>query len=346
MNRYLATRGKRLGFIEPRLPDHPIKHIEHNSDRTKDENMAPPHITSTSKHDRRQEVILLASLGWGYKRIAEKTSIPTSTVRDIIKRFNTRGSTQDAPRSGRPLKVTKDVSQAIESIADENPWSSLQDLTKKLHTLDIKIGRSSVNRTVKQLGFELRIPRKKPYLDSFKKIRRKYWCKWLDQDFSKTSMWWRRMVWLDECKVEFEGYRRRQRVRIKAGHEFADQNLAPSFRSGRFGVGCWAAFTYGSRTPLIRIRQRQPSERTSKSDRLGTNGDLYGFEINEPYLVPYLFSLGIEDYWVVQDNAGYHYSGENRRIYPAYGVQILPLPSSSPDLNPIENVWAILKARL
>lgn len=84
----------------------------------------------------------------------------------------------------------------------------------------------------------------------------------------------------------------------------------------------------------------------SKNDWLGTNGDLYGSEINEPYLVPYLLSLGIEDYWVVQENAGYHYSGENRRVYPEYGVQILPLLSSSPDLHPIENVWAILKTRL
>ena len=85
MNRYLATRCKRLGFREPRLPDHPIGHFEHTSDQKNNENMAPPHITSTSKHDRRQEVILLASLGWGYKRIAEKTNIPASTVHDIIK---------------------------------------------------------------------------------------------------------------------------------------------------------------------------------------------------------------------------------------------------------------------
>ena len=184
--------------------------------------MAPPHITSTSKPDWRQEVILLTSLGWSYKRIAEKTNIPASTVRDIIKRFKTRGSTQDAPRSGLPPKITEVVSQAVESIADENRWSSLQELTKKLHNLDIKIGRSSVNRTFKRLGFELRIPRKKPYLDSFKKICWKYCCKRLDRDFSKTSEWWRRMVWLGECKIEFEGYRWRQRVRIKLGHEFAD----------------------------------------------------------------------------------------------------------------------------
>jgi len=49
--------------------------------------MAPPHTMTLSKHDQRQEVILLASLGWGYKRIAEKTSISTSTIRNIIKRF-------------------------------------------------------------------------------------------------------------------------------------------------------------------------------------------------------------------------------------------------------------------
>ncbi|PUU74265.1 hypothetical protein B9Z19DRAFT_944557, partial [Tuber borchii] len=145
-------------------------------------------------------------------------------------------------RAGRPVKITKDISKAVESIAQENPWSSLQELTDKLHTLDIKIGRSSINRTVQQLGFQLRISRKKPYLDNFKKIRWKYWCKRLRRRLSKAGKWWRRMVWLDECKVEFEGYRRGKRVRIKSGQEYSDQNLAPSFRSGRFGVGCWASF--------------------------------------------------------------------------------------------------------
>ncbi|RPB00482.1 hypothetical protein L873DRAFT_1680110, partial [Choiromyces venosus 120613-1] len=157
---------------------------------------------------------------------------------------------------------------------------------------------------------------------------------------------WKKMVWLNKFKVEFEGYRRGQRVRIKLGQEFTNQNLAPTFHFGRFVVGCWAAFTYGSQTLLIHIGQHQPSERTSKRDHLGINGNQYASEINKPYLIPYLLSLNIEDFWVVQDNAGYHYSGQNRRVYPAYGVQILHHPTSSPNLNPIENVWGIMKAQL
>ena len=49
---------------------------------------------------------------------------------------------------------------------------------------------------------------------------------------------------------------------------------------------------------------------------------------------------------IVMDNARFHKSEETREIIEDHGHQLLFLPPYSPDLNPIENYWAILKGKL
>ena len=149
--------------------------------------------------------------------------------------------------------------------------------------------------------------------------------------------------------MEFTGtYRPGKKVCIREDEELREKHLVPSFKSGRIRVNCWAAIAYGSRTPLVRVRKRKPSERTTPKDHLGLNSAQYATEIYDSHLIPFLFSLDkpISKLKVIEDNAQYHLAGVNREISLAFGVQKLPLPANSPDLNPIENVWHIFKQRL
>lgn len=46
---------------------------------------------------------------------------------------------------------------------------------------------------------------------------------------------------------------------------------------------------------------------------------------------------------VVMDNASFHKSQRTRELIEKRGARLLYLPPYSPDLNPIENYWALLK---
>ena len=279
----------------------------------------------------------------GYRQIAKIKNTPISMIAGVVQRYRKRGHVADAPRQGRPTKITGEVQQRVADTVEANPRASLQQITDTL--ADLNIGHTTVDKVLKQLGFKLRIPRKKPLLDVMQKVRRKFWCR---RRLHWSSQRWRRSVWLDEARVEYSTYQPGRKVRIRPGEELLEKNLAPTFRSGRITVNCWAAVTYGWRTPLIRVRKRLPSERKTKRDRLGLDGTQYANEIYEEYLIPFLFSLDkpLSQLRVVEDNAPYHKGGLNKTITSSYGVQKLQFPANSRNLNPIENVWHIFKQRL
>jgi len=48
---------------------------------------------------------------------------------------------------------------------------------------------------------------------------------------------------------------------------------------------------------------------------------------------------------IVMDNASFHKAPRTRELIEGAGCHLLYLPPYSPDLNPIENQWAILKTK-
>lgn len=97
----------------------------------------------------------------------------------------------------------------------------------------------------------------------------------------------------------------------------------------------WAAFGHGIRTGLVPL----------DGDSTAARGGVTGWVISCLYegFLPDLLQPG--DIFM-HDNAPVHTARIVKTVLERLGVQVMIWPPYSPDLNPIENLWALMKAEI
>lgn len=94
----------------------------------------------------------------------------------------------------------------------------------------------------------------------------------------------------------------------------------------------WAGFCFKSSTPLIQIR--------------GTiNSESY-IRLLEDDVLPWMRRKRVTSMLFQQDNAPAHVSRRTKGFFETKNIRVLDWPANSPDLNPIENAWSLLKSKV
>jgi len=122
---------------------------------------------------------------WGCGKIVSELGISKSQVRDVTKRGDERGGdVKDAPRFGRPTKITKTKRKRVLEVVDENLRLNLREIT---NTVDVGLSCSSVDKILNELSFCLKILRKKPFWRPEQKQKRK--------EFAQRQHQWNSQQW-------------------------------------------------------------------------------------------------------------------------------------------------------
>jgi transposase len=276
--------------------------------------------------EMKARIIGMHEAGLSGAKIGRELGIVRQTISDVLKRFRLRGTVVSPKPPGRQPKLNfRDKRQLAWILVAYRrvPLAAIAD------SMRVKVCTRTVRKYIRSIGYSSRIAAKKPFLKDAHKVQRLAFARahlhWTEDD-------WKNVIWTDESSFETGKHSRLIRVWRQAYERYSMDCLVPTFKSGRISVMVWGGFSGYDKSPIVII----PSDRRSAVDFVDIvyEGTLFGF---------YFLHDHPDNLFLMEDSAPVHRSRLPQLWKEAHHMKCLNWLPNSPDLNPIENLWRIIK---
>ena len=285
-----------------------------------------------TSHDDIVRVEVLHKQGLKASEISQQTGVKRRTVCNLINRLKKAGGTSIPPHKyggGNKKKIDERLLRRIKKQVNENPT-----LTAKLIKEENpkELGETSVRciqETLHKEGYRKVAARKKPLLTKKqRRARRNFARNYRDWGLNE----WREVLWSDEATF-FVSDSKGKRVWRAPGADPLTENLISANVKYPSYLMVWGSFGYGGKGDLVIL----PRNETVNKEVYYTLLNLHlesSFESSKTSIFQ-------------QDGAPAHTARLLKEWFADASIDVIQdWPGNSPDISPIENLWAIMKSRM
>lgn len=257
--------------------------------------------------------------------IARKLSMSRTTVRHILARYDATGSPLSGARSGRPRCTDEAVDTAIAFTARVDVFTSPRQVRRKLN---LDISPRTIDRRLQDADLFGRIALHKPdYTPDQRRARRSF-------AEGHRGLDWTKVLFSDEKCFYGKGFCGQTWVRREKGAALQPQYCV-SKKAHPVKVNVWGCFTSAGMGYTYIFNENLDAALMKRilTENLVPSAELH---FHEPG----------QQWYFLHDNDKKFKSKLVQDLLFAKGVTALDFPPYSPDLNPMENLWATLARKI
>jgi transposase len=270
-------------------------------------------------------IVELRAKNWSILEISKKIKKKYGTIRSFLQRYKKSKTIKNGKSTGRPPKLSAKTRRQILRHMKTHRRDTVSKIRQDLAINSVS--RVTINRLLTDNGFKSHKLTRKPHLTP-QQIKARL--KWARKYASENEDFFERWIFSDESSFMI-GSTSGQRVRRDANEGLLPECVGGSKKWGT-KLFFWGAICVHGVSDLVFIDGKMDS-------------DVYIEVLKEGLLPMYRrHGLQLNDMTFQEDGDPKHQSSKTIKWKEKTGLKFLiNWPANSPDLNPIDNLWAMLK---